>query len=164
MQLYVWQGEKTNFGDELNNWLMPKIFPGLFDDDASAIFLGIGSVIFDFHPASSLKIVYGAGYGGYTPLPRFDDTWRFYCVRGPRTARACGLGAEMVAGDTAILINKFRAASKQRAGLSFMPHYDSVPRGHWAMACELAGVRYIDPRAPVEDVLDAIESSEALLA
>jgi Polysaccharide pyruvyl transferase len=164
MQLYVWRGEKTNFGDELNNWLIPKIFPGLFDDDNSTIFLAIGSVIFDFHPPGSRKIVFGAGYGGYTPLPKFDETWRFYCVRGPRTAAACGLSADMVAGDTAILVNQYRAGSKQPAGVAFMPHYDSVERGNWQAACELAGVRYIDPRAPVEDVLDAIQGCEVLIA
>ena len=163
MRLFVWRGEKTNFGDELNCWLMPKVFPGLFDDDDSTIFLAIGSVIFDFHAASSRKIVYGAGYGGYTQLPTFDDTWRFYCVRGPRTAQACGLPPEMVAGDTAILINKYRAASKQTAGVAFMPHYDSVGRGNWRMACSLAGVHYIDPSDPVEDVLDAIQDSEVLI-
>ena len=164
MQLYVWRGEKTNFGDELNNWLMPKIFPGLFDDDGATIFLAIGSVIFDFHPPGSRKIVFGAGYGGYTQLPTFDETWRFYCVRGPRTAAACGLSADMVAGDTAILINQHRVGPKQRAGAAFMPHYDSVDRGNWQAACALAGVRYIDPCAPVEDVLDAIQGSEVLIA
>jgi len=45
-----------------------------------------------------------------------------------------------------------------------MPHYDSVDRGNWAMACELAGVRYIDPRAPAEQVLAAIQGSEAVIA
>jgi hypothetical protein len=165
MQLYVWRGDATNFGDELNNWLMPKIFPSFFDQDESTLFLGIGSVIFDFHPRHSQKIVFGSGYAGYTQLPEFDDTWRFYCVRGPRTARACNLSTDMVAGDTANLVNRYRVQSEQPAkGFSFMPHYDSVDRGNWAMACELAGVRYIDPRAPAEQVLAAIQGSEAVIA
>src|SRR5579872_2817979 len=164
MQLYVWRGETTNFGDELNNWLMPKIFPGLFDDDDATLFLGIGSVIFDFHPRHSQKIVFGSGYAGYTPLPEFDETWRFYCVRGPRTARACNLSPDLVAGDTAILVNRHCIQPERPpSGFSFMPHYDSVDRGNWAMACELAGVSYIDPRAPVEQVLAAIQSSAVVV-
>jgi hypothetical protein len=165
MQLYVWRGDTTNFGDELNNWLMPRIFPGMFDQDESTLFLGIGSVIFDFHPRHSQKIVFGSGYAGYTQLPEFDETWRFYCVRGPRTARACNLSADAVAGDTANLVSRYRVQPEQRPkGFSFMPHYDSVDRGHWPMACELAGVRYIDPRATVEAVLAAIQDSEAVIA
>jgi hypothetical protein len=165
MQLYVWRGESTNFGDELNNWLMPKVFPGLFDNDETTLFLGIGSVIFDFHPLRSRKIVFGSGYGGYTQLPEFDETWRFYCVRGPRTARVCNLSADLVAGDAAILMNRHRVELKAPAkGFAFMPHYDSVDRGNWEMACELAGVRFIDPGAAVDDVLQAIQGSETVIA
>jgi hypothetical protein len=111
---------------ELNNWLMPKIFPGLFDDDETTLFLGIGSVIFDFHPLHSRKIVFGSGYGGYTQLAEFDETWRFYCVRGPRPAHVCNLSADLVAGDTAILMNRHRVELK------------ALAEG------ELAGVRFID--------------------
>ena len=165
MKLYVWRDAKTNFGDELNHWLMPKILPGLFDDDEADIFLGIGSVIFDFHRRESRKIVFGSGYGGYTALPDFDQTWRFHGVRGPRTALACGLGSDSVAGDAAILVSRYRQRpSAPGRGVAFMPHWQSVERGRWATACELAGIRFIDPTEDVETILDAIESSEMLIA
>ena len=165
MKLYVWRDAKTNFGDELNHWLMPKVFPGLFDEDEADLFLGIGSVIFDFHPRESRKIVFGSGYGGYTALPHFDETWRFHGVRGPRTAQACGLGADSVAGDAAILLRAYRPRpSTPRKGVAFMPHWQSVERGRWAAACALAGVRLIDPADDVETILDAIEASELVIA
>ncbi len=47
MKIYTYRGEMPNFGDELNNWLLPKVFPNLFDDDDSRLFLGIGSILFD---------------------------------------------------------------------------------------------------------------------
>ncbi|MBV9511137.1 MAG: polysaccharide pyruvyl transferase family protein [Caulobacteraceae bacterium] len=122
-------------------------------------------MIFDFHARASRKIVFGSGYGGYTALPEFDRTWSFHGVRGPRTAAACGLDARSVAGDTAILIHRYRARpAKSGAGFAFMPHWHSVERGCWAKACELAGVRYIDPAAPVEEILATIEGCGTLIA
>ena len=50
MKLYFYRGQHENFGDELNHWLMPKVFPEFFDDDPSVLFLGIGSIILDTHP------------------------------------------------------------------------------------------------------------------
>jgi len=165
MKMYFYRGPVLNFGDELNTWLLPKIFPDFFDEDESRVFLGIGSIIFDFHPARSDKIVFGSGYGGYTKIPDFDDTWKFYSVRGPRTAAACGIDQTLVAADSAVLINKFRSDNKSKKfPVSFMPHWGSLARGQWRLACQLAGINYVDPAWPVEDVIAAIESSDMVIA
>jgi len=166
MKLYVYRSHVTNFGDELNDWLMPQVFPDFFDENPDPLFLGIGSILFDSHPKEPLKIVFGSGYGGYTPLPEFDGTWRIYCVRGPRTAQICGLDPSKVAGDTAILINRKRppVAGPKRFRCSFMPHWQSIDRGNWQEACRLAGVHFIDPRHPVIDVLAEIQQSEMVVA
>jgi hypothetical protein len=164
MKLYFYRGEVPNFGDELNTWLMPKVFPDFFDADDSTLFLGIGSVIFDSHKASARKIVFGSGYGGYTPLPVFDQNWKFYCVRGPRTAKACGLDESKVAGDTAILIYNYRALFPPTTiPCSFIPHWQSIARGHWQTACRLAGIHFIDPRLPVETVLAELQASRMVI-
>ena len=164
MKLYYYRGKAPNFGDELNTWLMPKVFPDFFDDDDSNIFLAIGSVIFDSHKATSKKIVFGSGYGGYTPLPVLDETWKFYCVRGPRTADACGLDASKVAGDTAILVHNYRPRQKTKTiRCSFIPHWESISRGNWQLACDLAGIHFIDPCLPAETVMDRIEASEMVI-
>jgi succinoglycan biosynthesis protein ExoV len=163
VKLYFYRGAAPNFGDELNQWLMPKVFLDFFDDDPQVLFLGIGSVLFDHHPATARKIVFGSGYGGYTAAPRFDHNWRVYCVRGPRTARLCGLSADTVAGDSAILIRQFRPPSMQTGPCSFIPHWESLGRGHWQEACRLAGVRLIDPCKPVETILGEIEDSQFVI-
>lgn len=164
MKLFAFRGDEPNFGDELNHWLMPKVFPEMFDEDERTIFLAIGSTIYDHHSKESVKIVFGTGYGGYTAPPKIDDKWKFFCVRGPRTAQALGLGPEFVAGDAAILINGYRNPRRKDASqLSFMPHFESIKRGHWKLACRLAGVTYIDPRDDVEHVLQQIESSRLLI-
>lgn len=165
MKMYFYRGAIRNFGDELNTWLMPKIFPDFFDADERQLFLGIGSTIFDFHPAQSEKIVFGTGFGGYTKMPLLDSTWKFYSVRGPHTAKACNLDASKVAADAAVLINKFRTPAKVKTRrVSFMPHWGSLRRGQWQLACELAGIHFVDPQWPVEEVIDAIESSDMVVA
>ena len=164
MKLYFFRGYAPNFGDELNTWLLPKVFPDFFDEDDRKLFLGIGSIINDLHPKDSQKIVFGSGYGGYCPLPVLNETWSIYCVRGPRTAEAMGLGPEKVAGDTAILVSRFRDKPVSKSfPCSFMPHWESVERGNWSLACQLAGVHYIDPTRSVEEVLAAIEASQMLV-
>jgi len=164
MQLYFFRGEAPNFGDELSGWLMPRMFPGMFDEPDGRLFLGIGSILFDHHPDDLLKVVFGSGYGGYTPVPAIDERWKFYCVRGPRTAMACGLDAKLAASDPAILISDYwRRSPAKIHRVSFMPHFRSIPLGQWQAACRLAGVHFIDPRAPVEVVLSEICESELLI-
>ena len=165
MKLYYYRGETPNFGDELNPWLLPRVFPDFFDDDESELFLGIGSVLFDTHSAEARKIVFGSGFGGYTKVPILDDRWRIVCVRGPRTAKLLGLDESRVAGDAAILTNLFRQKPIALPGsISFMPHFQSIPRGHWKAACQLAGIRFIDPRNPVETILREIETSRVVIS
>lgn len=166
MKRYVFRADVTNFGDELNDWLIPRVFPNFFDEDESQLLLAIGSIIFEHEPRTATKIVLGSGYGGYAPLPEFNETWKIYSVRGPRTAVACGLEADKVSGDTAILINRYLPELRRpkRHKASFIPHWESVPRGNWAAVCAAAGLHYIDPRLPVPDVLDALAASEVVVA
>jgi hypothetical protein len=163
MKLYFWSGA-PNFGDQLNLWLMPKVFPGLLNDDASTMLLAIGSVLYDDHPKDIRKIVIGTGWGGYTPPPILDESWDIRCVRGPLTAKALHLPASTVAGDTAILIrNHHKPDPTKRVAVSFMPHFESIERGNWEEVCRLTGIRFIDPRSPVEDVLAMLCESELVL-
>lgn len=165
MKYYFYRGSAANFGDELNEYLLPRVLPDFFDEDERELFLGIGSIIFDSHPAKSQKIVFGAGYGGYTSLPRLDETWTFYGVRGPRTAKALGLEPDMAIADLAILVNRFRdPAPKKRFRASFMPHWESLQRGAWEEATRESGLNLIDPRLPVEDVLEQMQASEVMVA
>jgi len=164
MQMYYYKGPSPNFGDELNAWMWPRLLPDFFDGRANEIFLGIGSILFDFHPQHSRKIVFGAGYGGYTAPPRIDDSWDFYFVRGPLTARAIGVDEKLGVGDAAILLRSCieeRPAKRYKA--SFMPHWESTFDGDWRAACAAAHLHYIDPCAPVETVLDEILASELVV-
>jgi hypothetical protein len=142
LKLYYFQGKTaSNFGDELNTWLWPQLLPNVFDDDPKALFLGIGSVLFDHFPQQQQKIVMGAGYGGYTAKPQIDEQWKIYFVRGRLTAQALGLDARLAIGDAAILLRSCAVpVVAKRYKVSFMPHWESVPRGNWVSICQRAGV------------------------
>ncbi len=92
MKLYYYRGRQPNFGDELNPWMWLQLLPNLFSEDDSSTFLGVGSILYDHFPEDTLKIVFGAGYGAYTPAPNVHTgSWDIYFVRGPQTAEVLGL-------------------------------------------------------------------------
>jgi succinoglycan biosynthesis protein ExoV len=164
VNLYFYRGKKPNFGDELNTWMWPKLIEGVLDEEDESIFLGIGSIIFNFFPSDKKKIVFGAGYGGYTPLPTIDKNWKFYFVRGKLTAKALGINENLGIGDAAILLRScVKQKVEKRHKVSFMPHWESTFIGNWELACQLASINYIDPCAPVDVVLDQILASELVI-
>ncbi|MCX7888414.1 MAG: polysaccharide pyruvyl transferase family protein [Rhodobacteraceae bacterium] len=167
MRLTYYRGSPPNFGDELNALLWPQLLPeGLLDDDPSELFLGIGSIIGDDLPAASRKVVAGSGYGGYSGLPDLrDGRWSFLWVRGPRTAQRLGLDPGAAIADGAVLLRAIRLpAPAAPAPVAFMPHVDSVARGAWDRVCRLAGIRYLDPRRPVAELLPAIASAGLVIS
>jgi succinoglycan biosynthesis protein ExoV len=163
--LYRWRGASTNFGDELNTILWPPLLPGFFDADPAIRFLGIGSVLDQRHPSQAIKLVAGAGYGGYEARPRLDETWIIHWVRGPRTAAILGLPPALGLGDPAVLAPKalgLGVADGRDTG--FMPHFESAAWGAWRQAADMAGVRLIDPRDDPLAILHAVGRCKLLLS
>jgi hypothetical protein len=163
--LYQWRGAANNFGDELNTLLWPLLLPDFFDDDPAVRFLGIGSVLDQRHPPGALKLVAGAGYGGYEQPPQIDRNWIIHWVRGPRSAAVLGLPLHLGLGDPAVLLPGalgLSVADGQMIG--FMPHFESAGRGAWQQAAEQAGVQLIDPRGHPTAILQAIGRCKVLLS
>jgi hypothetical protein len=164
MKMYYYRGARPNFGDMLNQWLWPRLLPDFFDGDESALFLGIGSILYDHLPRTSRKVVFGAGYGGYTPVPHIDDRWAFYFVRGPLTARTLGLDPSLAVGDAAILVRSCVNGTVPKVHrASFMPHWESAMDGDWAETSAHAGLHYIDPCGDVERVIADILASDVVV-
>lgn len=165
MILYHWQGVSSNFGDELNTVLWPRLLPDFFDEDPSIRFLGIGSVLDQRHAAQAIKLVAGSGYGGYERKPDLDESWVIHWVRGPRTAAMLGLPKTLALGDPAILVPKaMDVPTADGRDIGFMPHFESMARGAWPRVAALAGVRLIDPRDPPLAILAAIGRCRLLLS
>lgn len=156
-----------NFGDELNTWIWPSLLPGIFDDDKSVGFIGIGTVLTTrIEKRFPRTIVFGSGYG-FTDPPKHDHTWKFYCVRGHLTAKALGLAPELAIADPGILVNQlFKPSGRKLHKFGFMPHIFEVMGGGDDMfrtACAGQGMHFIDPRWEITDVLEAISSCEILV-
>jgi succinoglycan biosynthesis protein ExoV len=149
VKLTYFRGTPPNFGDEINATMWSHLLPpGFLDDDDRDLFLGAGSIIWDFLPRTSRKFVAGSGWGGYTALPDMKDgSWSVIWVRGPVTAERLGLDPRLAIADAAVLLRETPLpAPATGSGVAFMPHFESVERGNWALACRLAGIDFLDPR------------------
>lgn len=167
MKLTFYKGDTPNFGDDLNNVMWDALVgPSFFDNNDDELFLGIGSILWDFLPKAPKKIVMGSGYGGYTDKPNLQDgSWDVAFVRGPRTARALNLDPKLAITDAAILTRFMNLpAQAKKYKVSFMPHWESISRGNWQRVCKHAGINYIDPTDPnVLASLQAIQQTELLI-
>jgi succinoglycan biosynthesis protein ExoV len=162
MRLYAYEGE--NFGDAMNHWLWPRLLPGFLDDDPRSIFIGIGSLLNARVPAARYKVVFGSGVGYGRRLNRLDSTWTVYCVRGPLSAEALGLPPELAVTDPAALIATIELPPEPaKHAVSFMPHWRSAVYWDWNGVCAAAGIHYISPQRPFEEVLREIRSSRLLI-
>lgn len=87
-------------------------------------------------------------------------------VRGPRTARSLNLDPKLAIGDAALLVRTLVDFRARRAPtrVGYMPHWESLERGSWAEVCELAGLTLIDPRGPVERVIEQLLECRCLVA
>ena len=85
-------------------------------------------------PPAAVKVVAGAGYGGYEPLPALDASWVIHWVRGPRTAHLLGLPDSLGLGDPAMLLHV--GARTGTRGARFGGHrlhaaFRKLARGTW---------------------------------
>jgi hypothetical protein len=165
LKLFYYKGQIQNFGDDINPWIWENVLPDFFDNDDSEMFLGIGSILFDTLPENKKKIVFGSGYGGYTPAPKVNGSWDIQFVRGKLTAKALGIDESLALGDAAILIRsciEFRSPVKKHK-VSFIPHWESTLYGKWDKVCAHAGINYIDPCLSTQETLNAIMESEVVI-
>lgn len=163
MQLYYFKDKDGNFGDDLNPWLWSQLLPGAFDNNASELFVGVGTLLNHRIPKAQRTIVFGSGHG-YGDLPTVDQSWHFYSVRGPLTAKALGLSADLAITDPAALVPQFyQTDTAKKFAVSYMPHCDSARLGDWALICQRAGVHFIDPRQGFLEVFQQIQQTELLL-
>jgi succinoglycan biosynthesis protein ExoV len=164
MQLYYYKDKEGNFGDDLNPLIWNHFIPDLLDDDSDTLLVGIGTLLNHTLPPANKRVVFGSGYG-YGKVPAIDHNWKFYCVRGPLTARKLGLPPELAITDpallTAELITTQPVTPVHKA--AFIPHHGSKTKGNWQTLCRHAGIHYIDPAGSPLDVVAQIRSAEIVV-
>jgi succinoglycan biosynthesis protein ExoV len=172
MQLYYANKTRSyvpfgNFGDDLNSYVWEKFLPGIFDEiNSNATFVGFGTLLNQNLPKFKKTIIFGTGQGFGEP-PHVDNTWTIYCVRGPLTAKALDLPMELGIADPAILVNRAYnyADIDKKYKVSLIPYaweMESSPE-IFLEVCQRLNYFCIDPRLPVEQVLEAIASSELVI-
>lgn len=165
MRLYYHADPYGNFGDDLNPWLWPQLIPGIFNNnnDEETLFIGIGTLLNEGVPATIPKVVFGTG-AGYGKLPLIDEKWKFYCVRGPLSARILGLDSELAITDPGVLIKTLNLPEKsKRYDLSLMLHHLSARMANFKPLCEELGINLIDHSAEVYETICDIQRSKALI-
>ncbi|HEY9698675.1 MAG TPA: polysaccharide pyruvyl transferase family protein [Trichocoleus sp.] len=156
-----------NFGDDLNPWVWRHFLPGILEDEHSdAVFVGFGTILNENLPRFKKTIIFGTGYG-YGKLPKIDNTWTIYCVRGPLTTTALNLPRELGIADPAILVNRAYSPpdpnKKHKVALiPFAWEMESSPEVFLEI-CERLGYACIDPRWDVEKVLQEISRSQLIV-
>ncbi len=168
---YRRQDGQPNFGDELNTWLWPQLLPDFFDDDDSTQFIGTGTLLNHRLPERTTDaqrlIIFSSGAGYEQPLSQIPPHWHIACGRGPLSANRLKLPAITAITDGGSLERRcFTADSKKAVSHAFMPHihHANIADVAWNTLCETMGTGYIDPRWPIEQILQAISTTEVLLA
>ena len=175
MHLYFHKDRNGNFGDDLNPWLWPQVFPRMFSGETfhedphsppssnDDLFLGIGTLLNTGVPKKNKKFVFGSGMG-YGQPPVIDHDWHFSFVRGPLTASKLGLSEKQVITDPAIIAIDFTEnILKSECDIAYMPHCASIRHGEWNRVCDAVGIRLIDPQDTVENVIANIANSRFLV-
>lgn len=165
MKLYYFKDALGNFGDDLNPWLWPRVAPGLLDEDATEVLVGIGTLINHRLPIEPLKHVMGSGVG-YGSLPNADARLCYHAVRGHHSAKALGLPEEKVITDAAVLLRAldWKPRASVRPKVNIVLTGESLANFDWRPVCAEAGIGMISCHEGVEEVLSAIQGSELILA
>jgi succinoglycan biosynthesis protein ExoV len=172
MSIYAYErrDRAVNFGDAMNGWLWPRLWPTVEADTSRGTLVAIGTVVNSALPQRVTPgpvWIFGAGAGYERPLRSRPHHWHIYALRGPLSAQQLGVSPNLAVTDAAVLLRRCQAeVPAMGARVAVMPHiHHAVWAGEfWQRACTLAGMTYIDPRDSVEAVTTAIRGSGLLLA
>lgn len=154
----------NNFGDKLNPLIWDALIPDLLDDDDGTVLVGIGTLINSNAPTQPNKVVFGSG-AGYVSPAQIDEKWKFYCVRGPRTAEILGLDPRLAITDPALLLTEVVTGPVTPNGeVCFMPHHVSMCYADWKAICDKAGITFLDPTADMHEVMAKMRGAKLVIA
>ena len=167
MKKIYWQSEIKNWGDELNSdhyETALKTDPNKLKENESI--LGIGSIL-DYDTSKHSKIhVLGTGSGYEKINIKNINSYNFWFVRGPLTAKAVGIDEKLGICDPAILIPEIydhKPKNNQKSGALFIPHYFSEMNAEWKTACNLAQIKYCSPTSTLKEICTEIQSSNHVI-
>ncbi len=158
--------KSKNFGDALNPYIFNHFIPELLNGNSEISFVGIGSILgMDQVTKAKKKVVFSSGFA-YGELPKIDDSYDIFCVRGPSTCKALNIDTKFAITDGASLlqfIEKDNVKAK-RYKFSFMPHWESALKYNWKKICDLADINYLDPTDNHLEIISQIQQSEVVIS
>lgn len=164
MRLFYYQAKHGNFGDDLNAWLWPRLFPRILEGDEGVVFVGIGSILgAKIAPEARRRIVFGTGIRKPRSAPVLDASWDVRFVRGPISAEVLGLDRGGFVSDGAICLGLLPWPSvAKRHKVGFIPHFHFA--GDYPSILKLGDdVCTIDPRGSVDEVVSAMRSCDRIV-
>jgi succinoglycan biosynthesis protein ExoV len=168
MKLHFWNG--PNFGDQLNEYIFPKLLPELLNSEPDdTILFGIGSILHDnLMPNAKKAIVFGSGMRNPMPVKEAANLdIRF--LRGPLSAN-CLWHPDKYITDAAYLLtlidefNALLSLTTKKHKASLIPYFAYAERLPWARICSQIGINYISPSSPTTEIILEILGSEHVIA
>lgn len=170
MRILYFHAQDGNFGDDLNKSIWQRVLNPDIWNVPDVVVVGIGTILNGDRlntETAPEKHVYALGSGaGYGPLPDrlFLERMNILAVRGPLSALALGIDQSLAATDGAALLSTIEGGRSAAANdVLFIPHISSAVSGLWDLACAEAGIRYLDPRSTVEEVIAAIRGAKLVI-
>lgn len=167
------QKGSRNFGDDINPFLLGKLFDRSLIENPDLCIVGIGTIVNDQNiemlAKYKKKLIFSSGVGYGAVSKPLDETWEVVCTRGPKSAEALGVSPERGICDGAILLSDFFSVfpeSKRNISVTFIPHITT----DWSTGQVLrkimkrVGVNYLVPDVPPEDFIDQVSRSRVVIA
>lgn len=169
MELYHWQIEGGNFGDDLNLWFWDELIPGWRERDPGSTLFGIGTIL-SARAIRAVKrpVIFGSGTGYEGARAADLENARIVWLRGPRTAEKLGVSADLAVADAAImlpLLDSMRAAPADGQRPIFVPHHSTAALPlDWTSLGARAGVEVVLPGGDARAVIAQLRAAPLVIA
>jgi succinoglycan biosynthesis protein ExoV len=155
-----------NFGDELNVPFFQEVSPSLVADNHNHLrFYGIGSLLNNTCGPIREAIVLGSGVGHGNPPLVDHSSVKFLGVRGPISAKICGLESDKVIGDPALLIPELKFYRETEFSLPnsvvLAPHHRTCEA--WSIV-DPSAYYTLNPSTDINIYITAIKQASLVLA
>lgn len=159
-----WWDMHPNFGDEFTPFLLPRYgFMPLLRPPDEARFFGVGSII-NMSSATTDAVIWGSGVMHADRVSARPNS-QVVALRGHLSQQAMNVHGPIALGDPGLLASRWIRRSPRTGVVGLVLHY-SHARQDFAhvLRSHLSGsVRFIDPARPLDHVVTAINSCDAIL-